>query len=241
MNWTPEASARFESYKGRVRLAVAGNPAVDADDVLQDIQAHVQAELGASGEPITIGALDRVLEGLGSPSQWDDAEEPSSSAKVSFRDWLRRASALWHQRLSGDWGGPVLVAVLTIVSLNLFQTVGLPLLALCYVTGRGMLTRRPDLIGPPRWLAAVPVVTAAALIIGAVVAFPILLDGNGRRVPFMALGFWWMLLGIAVAREPRPVRAALYPLADWFEPNHGRLMSALGIGLIALAVLRELT
>jgi hypothetical protein len=238
MNWTPEASARFESYKGRVRLAVAGNPGVDPDDVLQDIQAHVQAELGASGEPITIGALDRVLDGLGSPSQWDAVDAPPSASGASFRDWVRRSTTLWHQRLSGDWGGPVLVAVLTVVALDSFQTIGLPLLALCYVIGRGMLARRTDLTGPPRWLAAAPVVAAAALLIGAVVAFPILIDGNGPRVPLMALGFWWILLGYAVAREPRPVRAALYPLAEWFEPTHGRLLTALGIAMVVLGIVR---
>jgi hypothetical protein len=218
-------------------MAVAGNPGVDADDVLQDIQAHVQAELGASGEPITVGALDRVLDGLGSPAQWDAVDAPSSaSSTASFRDWVRRSTTLWHQRLSGDWGGPVLLAVLTAIALNSFGTVGLPLLALCYIIGRGMLVRRTDLTGPPRWLAAAPVVAASALLIGAVVMFPILIGGSGRRVPLMPLGFWWILLGYAVAREPRPVRAALYPLAEWFEPTHGRLLAALGVAMVVLGI-----
>ena len=35
--WTPDASEYFESWLGRVRLSVAGDPRVDADDVAADL------------------------------------------------------------------------------------------------------------------------------------------------------------------------------------------------------------
>ncbi|MEZ5318081.1 MAG: hypothetical protein R2752_11825 [Vicinamibacterales bacterium] len=235
MNWTPEAEQRFESYKGRVRRAVAGNPTVDPDDVVQDIQAHVDAELGAASGPVTLGALEQVLETLGSPTQWDDGQAGTDREPLGIR--ARRLLRQMQAGLAGDWGLPVLLVVLTVVSLFLMRSVGLVLLALAYLTARSLLTRSTVPLGADqRKVILVPIAVVAALIVGVAVATPLLIMGRPRTVPAMTgLGVWWILLGLAASREPKRVRAALFPLADWFEPSHGRLLMLFGASLLGLA------
>ena len=75
-SWTPDASEYFEAWLGRVRTSVATDPTLDAEDIAQDLRAHVHAELAASPEPVTKGQLERVLDSLGSPTQWSDAVKP---------------------------------------------------------------------------------------------------------------------------------------------------------------------
>ena len=43
---------------------------MDPEDVAQDLRAHVHAELQEVPEPVTVGALERVLDSLGTPAQW---------------------------------------------------------------------------------------------------------------------------------------------------------------------------
>jgi hypothetical protein len=234
-DWTPEATERFESYKGRVRRAVAGNPTVDPDDVVLDIQAHVHAELGAATGPVTLGALEQVLETLGSPTQWDDGHGGEAREPPGIR--ARRFWRLMQTNLAGDWGLPLLLVVLTVVSLFLMRSVGIVLLALAYLTARSLLTRSTVPLGEEqRTVVLVPIAVVAALIVGVAAATPLLIMGRPRTGPAMAgLGIWWILLGLAAAREPRHVRVALFPLADWFEPSHGRLLMLLGASVLGLS------
>jgi hypothetical protein len=244
-NWMPDASERFESYKGRVRLAVAGNPTVDADDVLQDIQAHVDAELGPTSGPVTLLALERVLESLGSPAQWEGATSGGAEAEpgVSMAEHARRFAARWETRLAGDWGSPVLLAVVTLAGLVTIETIGVLLLALAYFMGRGLLRHSsPPLTGARGTMALVPVALIAALLVGFAVATPLLIMGRASTTrALMGLGSWWILLGFAASREAERVRSALYPFADWFESTHARLLMLIGAGLLALGFLNQIT
>lgn len=229
-DWTPDASERLELYMGRVRATVAGAPAVDPDEVLQDIRSHVDAELASSSDPVTVGALDVVLERLGSPAQWGVA--PETLSKVSPARRLKEAAALWQARLAGEWGTPVLLTVLAVVGALSFDFGGFLLLGLVYFIGRGMLMQAPPtLVGFRRLLVWSPVALVAAMVAGVVVTVPVL--SGFVRVPreLQLVGLWWMLLGFASSREPGRVRWALYPLANWFEPSHGRLLLLLGTGL----------
>jgi hypothetical protein len=235
-HWMPDASERLESYKGRVRVAVAGNPTVNADEVLQDIQAHIDAELGAGSGTVTLGALEGVLESLGSPSQWEDAAADTSADADGVFEQARRFGAKWQTRLAGEWGAPVLLALVTLIGLFTLDSIGVLLLAFAYFMGRGVLRHAsPPLTGSRRLMALAPVALISALIVGMAVATPILISGRKQTTStLLALGSWWVLLGFAASREPARVRAGLYPLADWFEPTHGRLLIFIGAGLFAL-------
>ena len=100
--WTPDASTHFEAWLGRARLSVACDPTVDADDIAQDLRAHVHAELEAVPEPVTVGALERVLDSLGNPTQWSDSTKP---APRSHRRLVSAARDRRGRRVATEAGG----------------------------------------------------------------------------------------------------------------------------------------
>jgi hypothetical protein len=242
--WLPDASERFESYKRRVRVAVAGNPAVDPDEVLQDIQAHVDAELGASPGPVTLNALESVLQQLGSPTSWDADTTTGRRGEPSpgLGEQLRRFSARWETRLAGDWGSPFLLLIVTLAGLITIRFGGVILLALAYFMGRGLIRHTtPPLEGGRRTMALIPVGLGAAFMVGLAVMTPLLIMGRGPMSEGLTgLGAWWTLLGFAASREAPRVRAALYPFADWFEATHARLLMFIGVAVLVLAFLNEI-
>ena len=233
--WTPDASEHFESWLGRVRLSVAGDPSLNADDITQDLRAHVHAELEAAPEPVTRGALERVLDSLGNPTQWNDTlRHPDESTNAWFRRHVTDIITEWQQKLAGDWGSPVLLAVLTLVAIPRFDTIGVPLLLFAYFAARAQVVYAPQqVIGRKRWLVYLPLAIGTGVFAGLVLAFPIVFEGADR--PFekiWVLGGWWIVVGMLAAREPKRVRAALRPFADDFDATHGRLLSLLGAALL---------
>ena len=232
-NWTPDASNHFEAWLGRVRLSVAGDPSLDADDIAQDLRAHVHAELETISEPVTVGALEQVLDSLGNPSQWSDTiPQPAGAAPAPwFERHVTQVLAGWQQRLAGDWGLPVLVFVLTLVAIPTFDTLGAPLLVFAYFVARGHVTYASHhMVGRKRWLVYAPLAVGAGMLAGLVLGFPVVLNGGyqGRLETIWTLGSWWVLVGILAAREPKRVRAALRPFADGFEATHARMLALIG-------------
>jgi hypothetical protein len=234
--WTPDASEHFESWLGRVRLSVAGDPSLNADDITQDLRAHVHAELEAAPEPVTRGALERVLDSLGNPTQWNDTlPHPDESTNAWFQRRVTDVVTVWQQKLAGDWGSPILLAVLTVVAIPTFDTIGVPLLLFAYFAARSQVVYAPQqVVGRKRWLVYLPLAIGTGVFAGLVLAFPIMFDGPQGGNPFelvWALGGWWVVVGLLAAREPRRVRAALRPFADGFDATHGHLLSLIGAAL----------
>jgi hypothetical protein len=250
-SWNPDASERFEVWLGRVRRSVTADPSVDADDITQDLRAHVHAELEALPEPVTVGALDRVLEGLGNPSQWTDTAEPIAAGTRRQRvrrrlnyyaDNLGELVTESQRALAGEWGLPVVLAVLTLTSF--FVDAGLMLFAFTYFVARAQFRFAPGrLTGRTKWLMSIPLAIGAGVLAGLVLAFPAILNfGNSGhyttshwRVQIQtlwALGLWWIVLGVLTMREPKRVQSALRPFADSFEPSHGRFLAYVGAALL---------
>jgi hypothetical protein len=67
---TPEAKGRLDDYLTEVRAALAGCSSVDADEIEQDICAHIGAEFPPSFGPVSKLDLEPVLARLGRPEQW---------------------------------------------------------------------------------------------------------------------------------------------------------------------------
>lgn len=246
--WTPDASEHFESWLGRVRLSVAGDPSINPDDVAQDLRAHVHAELETLEEPVTVTALDRVLDGLGNPAQWTDAASPAAPASKAA--WMQRsvvdAITASQKALAGDWGMPIMIAAVTLFSLPVFDDGGAFVLACMYFIARSHVTHAPQtLTGRRKWLIYLPLAIGAGLLAGLVLAFPVLLTtgtfrgtrvfGNFWQMQFQLLwsvGAWWVVVGFLTAREPKRVQSALRPFADGFAPTHGRLLMMIGAALL---------
>jgi hypothetical protein len=244
--WSPDASEHFEAWLGRARLSVAGDPSVDADDIAQDLRAHVHAELEAMPEPVTVGALERVLDSLGNPAQWSDAvKQPEESPSVWFERNVTGVVREWQQKLAGDWGLPVLLLVMTLIAIPTFNWIGAPLLLFAYFVARSQVTYAPHkVVGRKAWMIYFPLAIGAGVLAGLVLGFPLSFRSvrSGGYVnqfeTLWVLGSWWVLLGILAAREPKRVRAALKPFADTFDASHARMLSLVGAAfLIASSVI----
>ena len=238
--WTPDASEMFEAWLGRVRLSMAGDPSIDAEDVTQDLRAHVHAELEAMPEPVSVGALERVLDSLGNPTQWSDvAREPHEKSA----DWITRnitdVLTAWQRQLADDWGVPVLLVVITLFAIPTFDWIGAPLLIVAYFVARSCVTYSPHLlVGRRRLMVYFPLAVGAGLLTGLVLGFPLSFrsvshEGYGNQFETLwVLGLWWILVGIVAAREPKHVRTALKPFAETFDASHGRMLSLIGLAFL---------
>jgi hypothetical protein len=243
--WTPDASEHFEAWLGRVRLSVAGDPSLDADDIAQDLRAHVHAELEATPEPVTMGALERVLDSLGNPAQWSDTlKQPAESSARWFHRNVTDVVAEWQRKLAGDWGLPVLLLVMTLIAIPTFDWIGAPLLLFAYFVARSHVTYAPHLVvGRKKLMVYLPLAIGAGVLTGLVLGFPLTFRGarvgySNQMETLWVLGSWWILVGILAAREPRRVRSALKPFADTFDASHGRMLTLVGAAfLIASSVI----
>lgn len=238
-NWTPDASSHFETWLGHVKLSMAGDPSLNADEITQDLRAHVHAELEAAPEPVTMGALERVLDSLGNPTQWSDtAKPPASPAPSWFQSRVADTVVDWQKKLAADGGMPVLLVVVTLIAIPTFDHIGFLLLAFAYFVARSQVVYAPETVtGRRKWMVYLPLAIGSGVLTGLVLGFPLLFQaGEGRWfAPFeamWALGCWWVLVGILAAREPKAVRAALTPFADTFDASHARLISLIGAALL---------
>lgn len=239
-SWTPDASNHFEAWLGNVKVSMAGDPSLNADDITQDLRAHVHAELEAVPEPVTMGALERVLDSLGHPAQWSDAAKQPAAAPAPH--WYQAnvvdTVVEWQKKLAGDGGMPVLLLVLTIIAIPTFDNIGFILLGFAYFVARSQVTYAPETVtGRKKWMIYLPLAIGSGVLAGLVLGFPLMLQaGRGRWFAafeaMWGLGCWWVLVGILAAREPKAVRAALKPFADTFDASHARLISLIGAALL---------
>lgn len=236
-SWTPDASEHFEAWLGTVKRTVASDPTLDPDGITQDLRAHVHAELESAPEPVTLGALDRVLDSLGNPTQWGDTlRQPKESRSAA---WFQRnvtdVVTEWQKRLAGDGGMPVLLLVLTLVAIPTFSHVGILLLGFAYFVARAQVTYAPAAVtGRKKWMIYLPLAIGSGVLAGLVLGFPLMLQAGEMRAfeAMWALGCWWVLVGILAAREPKVVRAAMKPFADTFDASYARMLSLIGAALL---------
>ena len=243
-SWTPDASEHFETWLGRVRTSVAGDPTVDADDVAQDLRAHVHAELQAVPEPVTVGELERVLDSLGTPAQWTVNGKEQSRERLHVR--LERdvvgAVREVQKRIAADLGGPLLLGVLTFAGMVTFYDGGILLVLLAYFVARSQVTYAPQsVVGRKRWLVYAPLAIGAGSLTALLLFFPMMLDGpfagRFRAGDMWVLGLWWVFVGFVAAREVKRVRSLLTPFANGFDRSHARMLMLVGAALMIAATL----
>jgi hypothetical protein len=225
---------------------VAGDPTVDPEDVAQDLRAHVHAELEAVAEPVTVGALERVLDSLGTPAEWTGTarELPKERLHVRLEKDVMAAVRLLQERLATDLGMPLLVGVLSVIGLFTFADGGILLLALAYFVARSIATYAPETLkGRRRWLIYLPLAIGAGGLTAVVLSFPMVLEVGGRTIDgysFNAtamwfVGLWWVFVGFIAGREVRRVRSLLKPFADGFERTHARMLMLIGAAFMIAA------
>jgi hypothetical protein len=184
---TPEAEARLGEYLRQVRLALAGSPDVNPDEIEADIREHVENELRTEPARVGIAPLERVLARLGPPAQWGAGEGPSffRRARQYLSDRLRLSQRLRNAR-EALWRGPENWR-LAYLTFGLFATGVLvfplfPLfLVLAYILGRsGIALAREkgiELGAARKWLLYPPVVIVSLSLLAAVLALPVIAGG----------------------------------------------------------------
>jgi len=105
---TDEARIRYEDYIRQVRAYLAAAGTVSPDDVVAELQEHVERELKDADEPVSPEAMQEVLTRLGQPSQWIGDEELPWWRKVLLR--IRTGPEDW--RLAYATFGVLLLGVL---------------------------------------------------------------------------------------------------------------------------------
>ncbi|MDQ3068551.1 MAG: hypothetical protein M3R55_02330 [Acidobacteriota bacterium] len=236
--WTPDASQHFEAWLGRARVSIAGDPSIDPDEVAHDLRAHVHAELEAMPEPVTVKALDSVLSSLGNPTQWSDTVRPAAERPARwYRHNVADAVADSQRALAGEWGMPVLLALLTLLSIPTFGDGGAVLLVVAYIIARAQVRYSPrKLTGSSRWLLYMPLAVGNGLLAGMVLSFPITLGMARHRFEIVfIMGVWLIIVGMVAAREPKRVQAAMRPFAGGFTESHGQMIALAGAALAICA------
>lgn len=160
--FTPEAQLRFDEYLAHARAALAGCSKVSADDIEQDIRAHVAAEFPPSGGWVQLDQLEAVLARLGRPDQWVCGEERAVWRRGLA--WVRSRPAAMRRRVVNaadrlregpdDWRLAYLAFGLLLVGVIVFPLI-VVLLPASYLLGRAAVARareRGTTLGPQRWL-----------------------------------------------------------------------------------------
>lgn len=245
---TQDAQSELDRYLRRVRAALRGHSSVDADEVERDVRGHIHAALAESSVPVTEIHLRAVLDRLGSPSQWVPADELSIWRKALVRlqsgpeDW-RLTYATFALLIAVPFSGPI-GAVLLLGS------------ALLSRATLELLEANDEPVGARRWLLYPPLlVIYAGALAAALLGLPVLIVSplgdptidTSEWIPQplraatvlllagVAAGIWWVLLGLALTKWHRIVRATFRPFADRFERRHAIRLTYAGFGLMVLA------
>lgn len=250
--FTPDAQLYLDRYLRQVKAALRGNPSVDAQEVERDVRGHIDAELHGA-EPVTLSALQQVLARLGSPSQWTDFDEQPLWRRVMVR----------LQSGPEDWRLAYLTFALFLCGPGLGPFLG-PLGPMCFIASfpfaratLSLMEEREEPIGARKWLVYPTLILWYATLALLLLIWPAPAVGGGLtqlrelhdpRIDAvlapawftvvagatLALGAWWMLLGVLLPRVLRVLRVVFWPFAESVERRHGFVLAGLGVVVAAL-------
>lgn len=108
MNLTPDVKAKIESHLNAVRANLAGQEEAVQNEVLEGLRDHINEALARQGGPITVEAVQAVLDGMDDPASY--AEEPARTGtgpvaigRRPANKWLYVALAFLAVNMLGVW------------------------------------------------------------------------------------------------------------------------------------------
>jgi hypothetical protein len=259
---TVAARRCLDEYLAQVRSWLRHCPSVDVAEVERDVVEHIQQALSDSPVAVDSVELQKVLRGLGSPSQWVAQEELTWLQRVLLK--LRSGP----EDLRLGYLAFVLLAGTLLLSACLGQAIGfggmLPFtllgIAVSFVFARAALSAASDRSGAEKWLiypslVIVYVPVTVLLFIWplpvAIVAEVVLADPHGPSEFAWARGYhvgtitaftlatagalWWGFLSLVAWRWPEVVRDCYAPLASQFRRKQSFLIFSVACLLIFLA------
>jgi hypothetical protein len=241
---TVAARRCLDVYLAEVRSSLRHCPSVDVADVERDVVEHIEHALCDAPVAVDAPELQKVLRGLGSPSQWVPQDELS---------WLQRALLALRSgpddlRLGylalGVLAGTLLISAVLNLEFNLAGTVPFLLLgvAVSFIFARASLSTVSGLSSAERWLIGpslvivyLPVTAIMLLwpVPAAILAELILKEPGGPNFLAWARGYpmgtitvfalatlgalWWGFLSFIAWRWPEVIRDCYAPFASTFR------------------------
>lgn len=255
---TAEARQRFDDYLARMRSALRGTRAVEAEEVEQNVREHVELALADAKGPVGPQQLAEVLDQLGAPERWLPEEDRPL--------WRRMAAHIWDG--PEDWRLAYLTFGVMSIGFLFFPFGGVFLLVPAFVLARAtveLVQERGETLGARRWLV-LPIIWIFCLsivlpaLIGPVIGGSVFLIAEGGlrelgvnfprhdsyeqgRLAFGAIataaGAWWLILAGIFAIVMKPFRALFYPVTRNVGARHAVILAVVGliVGAIGAAVL----
>ena len=241
---TPEAKKKFDDYLHRMRASLHGRPAVEPEEVEQNVLVHVEEALAGVPAPVGQERLGEVLAQLGPPERWlPDDERPA---------WRRMVDRI----MTGpdDWRLAYLSLAITFLMIVFLPVGGILLVIPGYLVSRAyveLLEDRGEALGARKWLVLPPIVILMTLIGLAALLAPagaiagILSEVGIRELGWdavnrfergrifsgmvaMATGAWWIVLSGIFALLMRPFRAMFQPLTARLRGGHAVVLTIAG-------------
>ena len=94
ITYSLQAEKIRNEYLSEIRRYVGASRGADAEEVLQDVEDHIEGELQDCDQPGSSEQLQTVLDKLGSPQQWIPAEDMSWWRQFTMR--LRSGPEDWR-------------------------------------------------------------------------------------------------------------------------------------------------
>ncbi len=254
--FSPDAQARLDRYLQQVRAALRGHPAIDADEVERDVLSHIDTELSAQAGPVSFVSLAQVLERLGPPDQWVSTDATVAAPLPPAAGSRGTGWRLPLLTIGLFMAGPALfLSPRMLWPLPPLLLVSSLLLARVTVA---VFDERREPADARRWLVYPALVAwygvfLAGILVGPVLV-PLVLLSEDRAAQaavigwlgtpawpslaamfLLAVGVWWIVLGLAAGRFSSAVRAIFAPFAGWFERRHARRLALAGVLLFLTA------
>ena len=235
------AQKSLDDYIYQVKVYLKGVKSVDAEEIVQNINEHIENELTGAAEPVGSETLDKILKKLGSPQQWVPEEELSWWKKFVLR--IRTGPEDW--RLAYISFGLFIIGFL-------FPPAYLLLVPASYVVSRAAmsLSNYNIQVKAQKWLIYPSMIIVTFFIAGVLLLLPlsilfpvaenlestmmqtykIKIDDNYWYVASsfiaMLVCLWWILEGIICLVFPSLPRKIFYPFAEWFKRKHALIQIA---------------
>ena len=233
------AQKSFDDYLNQVKAYLKCVKSIDAEEIVQNINEHIENELTGAAEPVGSKTLDEVLKKLGSPQQWVPEEELPWWKKFVLR--IRMGPE--------DWRLAYLSFGLFIIGF-LFPPAYLLLVPASYIVSRAAmsLSNYDIQIKAQKWFLYPSMIVVTLFLAGVLLLLPlsilipiaenlestmmqtykITIDDNywyvASSLIAMLICLWWILEGVICLVLPSLPRKIFYPFAEWFKRKHALIL-----------------
>jgi len=258
-----KAQESLNDYIDQVKRSLKGVKYIDADEIVQNVNEHIESELGDMTEPVGSEKLDAVLEKLGSPLQWVPEDEISWWRKVIMRIY----SGPEDWRLAYLSFGLLLLGFLFY---SIFSVLVILVIASYIVSRAALVTvNGHDELRGQKWLIYPSLITIYIPLLIFILAWPLipifnlfvpkyiaLLEATysvigerdlvevtsfivGSILSAVSIGIIWIGYGLILLNKKHQsqIRTIFKPFADRFNRKWSLVIIFLGTGLLVISII----